>query len=450
MQFWLAILILALPLTASPQAQQPETLEQEPIAIEARIIETTPPMVRAEGEVLFQQGQKRLLADKATYNYEERTGLLSDVTFTTCELANPDYRITANEIRLTQDQHLKLRRVRLYLWNLRILSLPRISINVGPGAGKQTLFPRPGYNSRDGFFLSSTYQLIETEREDVAVRIRPTTKQGFQGGIIGAYAIEGSTRTAPPFVPDYDTELRRGDILRPILDDDTCVFPSTRPQPPLLSAFGTLLVRERAYDIDKSDLLVSRLPEMGVRYVSPQVCVIEEKKRPKLGLQTEARASWGRFKEGPGIGLVNRWDVRGVASTTIATYRASTALQGAALARYSSYGNGDSYRTLGAALNLSRIFPGGSFASLRLISHGISGSTPFEFDDIDIQRELQAAGRYVRGRSTYSAILDYDLDRQSLRDWQFSFARRLHCIEPSITWRNRTNQISFGIRVLGL
>jgi hypothetical protein len=105
---------------------------------------------------------------------------------------------------------------------------------------------------------------------------------------------------------------------------------------------------------------------------------------------------------------------------------------------------------LGGAFDASHLFPGGSFASLRLIGHLTSGSTPFEFDNVDIKQELQGAGRYVLGRNSYSGVLRYDLERNALRDWEFTFAHRLHCLEPSITWRNRYSQISLNIKVLGL
>ncbi|MBI2843795.1 MAG: hypothetical protein HYX78_10380 [Armatimonadetes bacterium] len=451
-RIWLILALAVLAVAAGAQDEEREVApDQEPVVIEARVIEATPPAVRAEGDVLFQQGQKRLLADEVFYNYEDRTGLLTNATFTTCALDDPDYRITAREIRLTEEQRLKLTRVRIYLWNLRIVSLPKLSINVGPGAGRETLLPRPGFNSRDGFFLSARYPISDTDRTEASLVLRPTTKRGIQGGVVGGYAFRGSTRQISPYVQDFDSELRRGQsVLRPVIDEELCLFPEDQPQPAILAAFGAVLARERAFDVDDTGLLVTRFPEIGVRYVSPQVCIVREGERPRLGAQAQLRASWGRFKETPDGGYLNRLDTRGTASTTLATFRGSTALRATGLARYSNYENGESFRALGAALDVSRIYPGGSFASLRLITHATSGTTPFEFDDIDIERELEGAGRYVRGRFTYGLLLRYDLDERSLRDWEVSVAKRLDCLEPSISFRHRFSQISFGIRVLGL
>jgi len=457
-RIWLILTLMTLSTAVWPQDRVRAVAvgEQEPIVIEAHVIEATPPNVLAEGDVLFQQGEgplaKRLMADRFSYNYEQRAGTLTHATFTTCGLEHPDYRITAREIRLTPDQRLKATRVRIYLGNFRLISVPRLNINLRPGAARETLLPRPGYNSRDGLFFTASFSLASTDAAAADLHVRLTTKAGIQEGISGGYAIRGSARTAPPYAADFDTDLRRESIVLPIVEEETraCAFPQSEPRPRLTAAFAALLVRERAYDIDIPDLLVTRLPELGVRYVSPQACITGEDGQPVLGVQADGRISWGRFKEGPGDGYIERWDARGTASTTLRTFGHNTALHGMGLARYSRYGDGDSYRVIGAALDISRIFPRGSFASLRLIGHAIAGSTPLSFDDIDIPYELQSAGRYVRGRNTYSIRLDYDLQKQSLRDWEFSIARRLHCLEPSITWRNRFRQISFGIRVLGL
>ncbi|MEN6519536.1 MAG: hypothetical protein ABFD46_00085 [Armatimonadota bacterium] len=449
MRFWLILLTLVLPCGAWAQAAEPVKTE-EPISIEARVIETTPPSVRAEGDVVFRQGQKLLLADEVHYNYEERTGLLTHATFTTCDEEHMHYKITAREILLTPDQRLRARRVRIFLGSIRLISLPSLAINVGRGEARQTIIPRPGYNNKDGFFLASNYSLIDTNSQYLDLILRLTSKNGVQGGLMSSHILAGTASEAPEYTPDVDSELRRGSMLMPRTQENICEFSKDSRKQRLLSVFGGVLIRERTYDIDKKDLLVSRLPEIGIQYTSPQLCIVKEDEQPILGAHYEARAAWGNYKEYSDGERADRVDVRGAASTTLATYGHSTALRLGGLARYSHYDTGDSYRAIGGALDVSRIFHGGSYASVRFLAHGTSGSTPFEFDDIDIKRELQAAGRYVLGRNTYSLLLDYDLEDHSLRNWEFSISRKMHCLEPGISWRNDYDQISFTMRVLGL
>ncbi len=465
MRIRLIILLLIISTAAWAEEKQITVpTQQEPVSVEAHVVEATPPVkqesgeitpgiIHASGEVLFIEGKRRLYADDFLYRFgglSGNTGLLSNATFTTCDLPHPDYRICAKEIELTPNQRLKAHRVRIYLGNTRIISLPGLSMNIGPGGGGQTALPHPGFSSRDGLFLSFGYPILNSSQRDLSLLLKLTTNQGVQGGIISGYALKGDLKLAPPFVPDFDSELRRQTILQPAITGKECYFSALQAQPNVLSLFAALLSRQRAYDTDEPDLLASRLPEVGIRYVSPQFCAGGDNGLPSLGAQSEARASWGSFKEVPGTGYNERWDIRGTTSTILRSFGRTTAMRAAGLARLSVYGNGDSYRVLGGALDVSHVFTKGSFISLRLILHSISGETPFEFDDIDIPRDLQAAGRYVRGRNTYGGLIDYDLHDHSIQNWEFSFSRRLHCLEPTITWQGRFSQVSLDLRVLGL
>lgn len=447
MRILTAILILSTPLAGWAQCnvvpQQPQ-----PVSIEARVTEYTPPEVHAEGCVLFQQGQKRLRADTLDYNLLENTGFLTNATFTTCDLAHPEYRISARRITLTPDQHLRAERVRLYLGNFRFLSLPKLSMNIGPGGGQQTLIPRPGYSKHDGLFLNMNIPLVQSDKVDASALIRPTTHAGIQGGIVGGYALSGSTSVAPPYVPESNLELRSQRILTPRFENGVCVFPQAKPHAPVLEAFGAILFNERVYNVNNTNLRVTRLPEVGLRYVSPVECLPGEDAFP-VGVQLDSRISWGRFEETPDGGFNDRFDARGIASTTLASLGHGTALRGSGSLRYSSYSTSNTYKVVGAALDASRVYPTGSFASIRLIGHASSGSSPFQFDTVDIKEELQGAGKYVRGRNTFGLLLRYDLTEMELRDWEVSYARRLHCLEPSVSWRPKFSQISFNVRVLG-
>lgn len=443
-----ALILLSLPLVSWAQTCA-VTPPPEPVSIDAKVAEYAPPQVHAVGNVLFKQGQKRLRADELCYDLLANTGVLTNVSFTTCDSAHPDYLITAREIRLTPDQHLRAKHVGIYLGNYHLLSLPRLSMNIGPNQGPQTIFPRPGYSNNDGFFISANYPMITSDKTDVNLLLRPTTRSGIQGGVTGGYAIRGSARVAAPYVPETDIALRHQSILIPLIENGACTFPEAQPQHPVFAAFGAALYHQRAYNVNEPNLRVTRLPEVGIRYVSPRECV-GSSAVPIIGVQADGRLSWGRFEETPSsIGFEDRLDARGIASTTLKNFGPYTALRGSGLARYSSYSTGEAYKVLGGALDISRIYPGGSFGSIRLIGYLTSGTTPFQFDSIDIRNELEGVGRYVLGRNTYGLLLRYDLDDNSLRDWEIYYARRLHCLEPSINWRHRFRQISLNVRVLG-
>lgn len=425
---------------------------KDQITITAKTGEYAPPELGFKDNVKFQQGKKILRAEEVWYNIQDKSGKLSNASFTTCDRENPDYRITARDITLTSDQMLKARHVSVYLWKTKLFTIPRLSMNVGPGSHNQSLIPSPGYGKYEGFFLNMKYDLLSSQKGDAKTFLRPTTKNGIQAGLTGGYAFEGDTRITPPYYPDFDSDLRYESVLQPVINDwdwETG-FPDISCKPRLVSMFGGLVSRQRTFDVDEPNLLVSRLPEVGFRYVSPETWVSPRDPFSEFGVQTQFRTSWGRFKDSSEGDTINRFDARGIASTTLARFGKSTALRASGLARISEYGNGDHYGVLGGALDVSKIFPSGSYLSLRYMAHGTSGQTPFEFDDIDIPFELMGSASVVWDNNRVSGLIDYDVSDASIRSWTVTYARRLHCIEPSISWKNTYKEISLNVRILGL
>ncbi len=454
MRLWANVFIVVLAAIVCAQCAAEETisLEDQSVSIEARVIEAEPPVVRAEGDVLMQLGMKRLYADSLTYDYATGSGSLTNAVFTTCDRPKPDYHIAAQSIELSENQRLRLRRVRLYLGGTRVLGLPRLSLNASGSRDSGLVLPRVGFSSRDGAFAAIKLGLVNTPDDQLDMHLKLTTNNGIQGGFVGAHALTNNLDDIPEFQPDSDSELRSQRILWPVvgIKKDTCAFPDETAHERSISVFASLLSNDDTYDVDEPDLLVSRLPEIGVRYVSPMVLMSGYRDNYTIGARADVRASIGRYKESPGDEVHERFDLRGTGSTTIKSLGKTTAVRALGLARLSLYDGGDSYRVLGEALEISRVFSKGSYASLRLILHQIWGETPFEFDDVDVERELQLACRYSNGANAYGVMFDYDLDRNELRDWELSYTRSLHCMEPTITWRSRYSQLSLSLRVLGL
>jgi hypothetical protein len=448
MRLWLIALAMAFPVLC--WCQDAPTPHAIPVTITGYShAEYAPPVWHLTGNVQFSFGQKRLIAEDVLYNTANNTAKMSNATFTTCDKEHPDYRIVAREMKTTPEQRLVAQRLRIYYHNFCLIDIPRLSIDIGPNSGRQTLLPKPGYNSRDGFFLTTQLSLKETGKTDLSLRIRPTTKRGTQGGLIGGYALDGNAIEEKPYVSENDIELKHRAILQPSESEDVYGFRATKPEPAFLGVFGAALLRERVYDLNVPDLQVTRLPEIGLHYISPRLGSTPEG-LPASGLQIEGRASWGRFKETQNGSYRDRADLRGVASTVLARLGTNAAIRGSGFVRYSGYDSGDAYKVLGGAIDASRVFKKGSFTSIRLIGHITSGITPFEFDNVDIKQELQGAARYVGNTNSYGVLLRYDIDNNSLRDWEISFSHRMHCLDPQITWHKRFRQISLDVKVLGL
>jgi len=76
--------------------------------------------------------------------------------------------------------------------------------------------------------------------------------------------------------------------------------------------------------------------------------------------------------------------------------------------------------------------------------YAVEGSTPFTFDDIDIETEITGQAS-VDFSSVWSTRLwgRYDLDRGDLRDYTIELRRRSHCL----TWTAGYHDLGGGVRI---
>jgi hypothetical protein len=166
-------------------------------------------------------------------------------------------------------------------------------------------------------------------------------------------------------------------------------------------------------------------------------------------IRSEGRLSWGHFSESTTPGFVDRLDARAFVAPNIFKLKSDWYVQPVALGRWSHYNTGDDYATLGLGVDFTKLIARGTFGTLRYIDYLVSGNTPLDFDDVDIPQELQTILQY-RGHKNFMALsLRFDVEKSDLYDWQFTYGRSLHCLEPRITWRNRFSQLGLDVRVLG-
>ncbi|MDO8682534.1 MAG: hypothetical protein Q7N50_03530 [Armatimonadota bacterium] len=370
--------------------------------------------------------------------------ILKNGLATTCDLEHPDYKVTARKIVIIPQDRAIAKKVSLWLGKVRILTVPRFVLGIAPEDETQSFLPKPGYDNRDGAFVGLEYQLIAAPKTRASLDIRATTRSGIQGGVTGDIVLSGDTHWQNV---GSHIELRSRPLLLPsigITSQTGAVF--VRNVAPLrqFTAFGSFNRRKRVFDVDRKGLLVDSSPDVGVRYVSNPVFI---NAGHKLGAYFAGEGSWGYFGENQG-NTESRSDMRGSVIGLPVKLGGNTYVQPAVSWRGSWYKNGDSYKALGISADLTRVF-GKFYFSTRYIGYSTSGNTPFEFDDIDRTRTLSEALGYYGRRDTYGLVLCYSLDRHDLYDWEFSFSRKLHCLEPTITWRNRFGLFNINVRVLG-
>jgi len=162
------------------------------------------------GNVVMKREGSPVTADEVTYNIESETGELVNAEgefppwffktrllkrtgpnsaelegghLTTCDLAHPHYRLTADSIEITDDEKLVARDARVYLGPVPILRIPRFSYQLG-----EAEFPfdfSAGHEDRLGYFLRTEYRLDIAEKFSGDLHADVYTDEGFGTGVDG-------------------------------------------------------------------------------------------------------------------------------------------------------------------------------------------------------------------------------------------------------------------------
>ncbi|MCE5323721.1 hypothetical protein LLG46_10465 [bacterium] len=433
---------------------QPVCVSDQPekISVEGRQWGLLGPKIWADGDVLFQRGSTRIWASSAEYDYNARTGTMRDVMFTTCCAKRPDYHIRASEVTLLPNQKIRARNASLYLGKLKVLTLPSIKLRTGGASASTNVFPTPGFNKNDGFTLSQILRIIDNDQFHTTADICLTTNNGVQGQLTGQYGINGNLDRFPGRFLTYDS--LRSDVL------DLPKQPVGEPCPPemleppgiaRLRGFGTFTIKQRTYDIENDNLVVYRQPEFGLDYIGRQINFTKTKLDPRLDIYPEVIATWGHYKETPGpAGFIDRNQLVATAGLNIIPLGPSTTLQPVISHTWSNYSNNDHYQQSAFAIDASHLFPNSSFASIRYIARSESGTTPFQFDDVDIFHEYQGAFQVNFSKHTIGLVLSYDIDEDDFYNWEALYGWRSDCLASWLRWNNRMERLSFHVTLYNL
>lgn len=405
--------------------------------------------VEAFGNVTFRNGDRTLNGEHFTYNYKTSIGLADNASavmdniyfrgkemktepekytitgsrFTTCSLDHPHYYLSAREMEIVPGKKLIARGVSIYLYGARLLTVPKYSVGLEKNEKtSQFSFPQIGVSGRYGAFAGYGFDLSGGSSIG-SLDARISTKHLLTGGV------------------DYD---RIAD--KPI--------------------FARATYREPYYGGRKPNTLLTRIPELGIRFGSKRAIGTYSASQESLnltrglvdarepvsgvtGVNVIGEIGAGRFIEYPDSISSERLDTRLVAWMDPAPIGRGTVFSPRVSARFSHYGTGDDYSSFGFSLAVSRKFGSESYGSFTYVTHSIHGSTPFNFDVVEIPHELAGRVGFPVGTFFLEVGGRYDLSKGLLFDSDISIAKKLHCLEPKLTWRNRFRQFSLDIGVLG-
>ncbi len=428
-----------------------ETNGAIPVTIQAPEWEMLGPTIRARGGLRFLRGNQRFTADQAEYNVDTQIGTARNILFTTCACQHSDWHVSASEATLLPGHRLHLRHVALYAGNTRLLMLPSLKLRTGGPAATASVFPRPGYNARDGVTLAQTLRLTDTTRSRTSLNLKFTTLHSLEGELASIYGAGGTLSPFPGRFITYGS-MRSRALEVPEPPVGWCNPQLLRPPTPArLQPFGAFTLRQRTYNADNLGLVVFRQPELGTTYIAPQLSLTKHRLDPQLELYPQIIASWGRFKEIPGEpDYVDRSQISMLGSVNAVWLGPDTSVQPIGIATYATYGNGDAFRTWGCGIDVAHIANDGSYYSARYISRTSSGHTPFLFDDIDIAKEVDVAVQTYLGKKVVGLALNYDADNGSLFDWEVMLGQRSDCLGTYVRWDNRFQRFSFDVVLINM
>ena len=187
-----------------------------------------------------------------------------DASVTTCIRPNPHYHITAKQIQVSPNGKVNAKNVTIWLGRTRIISLPSVQKNFSSGSGGS--LPLPGYSASAGVHIRYSDQALPGPGKSLDYEALLAVKQAPAGFIEYQQEIGPGAATAPP--PRMVAITANMPLLTAL----------ERTPPPTLrsiadaidtrkrtSLFAMLQANLPVYNRLRSDLRLSRLPQMGIR-----------------------------------------------------------------------------------------------------------------------------------------------------------------------------------------
>lgn len=306
-----------------------------------------------------------------------------------CGADHPHQSLDVREATLSADGRLRLRGVSASLYGARIFSLPRYTVRVTGGPSGMP-FPRLGYTS--GYGVNAQINLEFPSGSGLLVL---SEKRGLSGSAAAR---------------------------------------ATRGQ---WSASLGAALKEDANNPFDSSLLLTRWPEVTAQWQAPLA-----------GASVSLETSWGSLTEYPRkvrherlLAAANcRWRSQP---------RPGLAVQWEVGLTEADYSAGFRQRTTTAAVRAILRLSRDTTAEVSYRNIGVSGSTPFRFDEVVVPREASVglAGRLAPNWLARTAQ-QYDLRDGRFYDGQVTLENVQHCLAYGVTWSKRRGSLEFAIRLV--
>ena len=411
----------------------------------------------------------------------------TDGDFTTVPLdENSDYHIHAQTITLNQKNHRGvLRNATLYLFGVRLLTVPRITFRIGGGnsaAQRQGMFPTIGISARYGTYLAFGSSL-HVAHLPVQYRLLVPTRQKVEATVTSQQTLYVPR---PPVVPapPYTGPVTPLDRIRaaatapvgPLPEGDPLLFHDFLPEPNPIRLFVTpsrgylglseeLSVHVAARGRLRDDLYVSRLPEITlsgqIPLTKPPLSLASHDPQAfraalrHLVFYADAQETFGDYREqlttSPDTIRARRVRSQIGFSTFPLLIAPNTVLQPRISISTSGYsGSKKAYRYDQVDVAVNHYFSDLTAFGVQFLASSTSGDSPFNFDVLDTSRELDLRLQLGNRHLVTAGRLRYDLSDNGVIDYQLAIAPSLRGLIPVFSYNFRTRSLGLGLEVKGI
>ncbi len=412
-------------------------------------------IVTAEGDVrIFQQGQE-IRANRATYDLNSREGDLSPFNhqakamrvtadrvklspgpvylalksrMTTCDLPHPHYEIHARETDIVPGEFLESRNVGIDLLGVRLMTIPKLRKSLKDDAEDRSLLPTLGYSNRTGPYAQQDFPLLRSEMYTLRGEARVNTFQEPQGGLListpGRIQVVGSL-----YYRDWAENQRAPNMQVSRLPEVALIWgPERRSEPGRFMPHQVASVRPPRGQRDAEEWF----PQVGI-----STGFFRQHRGDRIALRDD-RSKWGGSMAIQA--QINR-PVLNLGPITLNDLRF--------MARQTQYFNGERQLVWGTGIGRRYRFGNWEVGVSRFDQFN-SGTSPFRFDQAELKQEWRPHVGFDSGGFALTYFWRIRGETIDLYDQGFAVSKLFHCIRPTITYRQRLNQIGFEIRIPGL
>jgi hypothetical protein len=384
-------------------------------------------------------------------------------SFTTCSQERTHFHITAREIRVEASGRVTARNIGFHIGRTRLLNVPYFVRTFGRTV--RNPIPIPTYTKQGGLQYRFTGEPVSERDLLVDFSFLLGTRLAPQGSL-GVLKSLGNGKTEVAL--EQTRSQVAADPLRSPLETNPPLGqdPGAPAVGRTVNAFGLVNVGTHVYNRNRTDLQVSRLPEVGLTFGN----LLNRGPMPSPGgngngaqsIQSAfgrgflSPAEWlvnaeltaGYFDERPTRARSGRLSARADATSPLFSIARPLYVRYGGVASQAVYSGGESYTLLAPEVELDLLLTREMLVGAAYRYQHRFGRTPFLFDRLDVRHELRLVYGYSGSKWAYDLQVSYDMERVRAYDTGVSIRRRLDCMEFGLAYRARQQSLGVVLNLL--